>query len=121
MCVERGQNLLQTGDSHRLPKYVVASFGQEIDLVSKVLQVCIDRRRGKEQDLGPDSLLDDVLHEPLVAAHANDVALLVTFPFYVVAEVVRFVNNDQVEVSPVNHGEVDIAGFSAVAAQVSVA
>ena len=98
----------------------VVAFGEEVNLVAQVAQVVVDRRGGEQENFGLDAALDDVVHEPLVAAFADEVAVLVALAGRVVAEVVRLVNDDEIEVAPVERGKIDVAGLAAVAAQVGV-
>ena len=112
--------------SFRLPmpmvslKCGVLAFGEKIDLVAQVAQVVIDRRGGKQKHFGFHPALDDVIHEPLVAAFADDVALLVALARRVVAEVVGLVNDDEIEIAPIESRQIDAAGFAALAAQIGM-
>ena len=112
-----GERVLQAADADGILECGVLAFGEEVNLVAQVAQVVVDRRGGEQEDFGFDAALDDVVHQPLVAALADEVAFLVALAGGVVAEVVRFVNDDEIEVAPVESREVDVAGFAAVAAQ----
>ena len=91
----------------------VVAFGDEGDLVFEVGEAVVDRRGGEHQDAGLDALLDDAPHEAVVTRLAVVVGGLV-------AEVVRFVDDHQVVVAPVDVRKVDVAGSAAVAGEVGV-
>ena len=91
----------------------VIRLGDEGDLVLEVGQAVVDRRGRKHEHAGLDAILDDAAHEPVVARLAVVVRRLV-------AEVVGFVDDDEVVVAPVDVGEVDVAGSAAVAREVGV-
>ena len=91
----------------------VVRLGDEGDLVLEVGEAVVDRRGRKHEDAGLHALLDDAPHEAVVAGLAVIVRGLV-------AEVVGFVDDDEVVVAPVDVGEVDVAGSAAVAGQVGV-
>ena len=114
------ERFLEIADADAVLERGVAAFGEKIDLVAEVFEVVVDRRRGEQQHLGFHARLDDVVHHPLVAALADEVAFLVALAGRVVAEVVRLIDDDQVVVAPVDRREVDVAGLAGLAAQVGV-
>ena len=118
--MRRCEGFFEAADAERFRERLVAAFGEEIDLVAQIFQVVVDRRRGEEQDFGPNAGLDDVVHQPLVAAFPDEVAGFVALAGRVVAEVVRLVDDNEIVVAPVERLEVDVAGIAALAAQVGV-
>ena len=89
------------------------ALGHEGDLVLEIGQAVVDRRGREHEHAGLDALLDDAPHEAVVTGLAVVVRGLV-------AEVVGFVDDDEVVVAPVDVGEVDVAGSAAVAGEVGV-
>jgi hypothetical protein len=110
-----GQGVLDAVDAEALREGEIAAFGDEVDLVAQILEVVVDRGGGKQHDLGFDAGLDDVFHQPLVTALPDDVAVFVALALGVVAEVVGFVDDDQVVVAPVEGGEIDAIHLAALA------
>ena len=75
---------------------------------------------GQQHDFGFDTRLDDVLHQAFIPAFLDDVTLFVALAFDVIAEVVGFVDDDQVKVSPVDGGQVDVTCFTRLTGEVGV-
>ena len=96
-----------------LQKCVVLALRDERDLVLDVVHAVVHRRRGEHEHARLHAGLDDVFHEALVARH-------LVVRRVVVAEVVAFVDDEQVVVAPVHGRKVDLAGRSSVAAEVGV-
>ena len=93
----------------------IVALGCEGDLVSQVSQSIVDRGRREHEHPGLHALADDPTHQPVVAC------LGALSWRALVAEVVRLVDDDdEVVVSPVDVGEVDVARHAAVARQVGV-
>src|SRR5207244_3651924 len=115
-----GQSFFQTADTDVFLEYGVLAFGEKVNLIAQVAQVVVNRRGGQQKDFCSDAAFDDVVHQTLVTALANNVAFLVAPAWGVVAEVVGFINDDEIEVPPVECREVEVAGFAALAAQVRV-
>ena len=103
---------LDAGDAMPDQRQIIA-FGHEGDLVFEVGEPVIDRRRGQHQYLGFHARLDDPLHQVVVAG----VAVLMR---RLVSEVVGLVDDDEIVVSPIDVGEIDIAGQAAIARQIGV-
>ena len=76
-------------------------------------QPVVDRRGRQHEHAGLHAFLDDPPHQAVVAGLAVLVGRLV-------AEVVGFVDDDEVVVAPVHMGEIDVAGRAAVAGQVGM-
>ena len=91
----------------------VVRLGDKGDLVLEIGQAVVDRRGGEHEHAGLHALLDDSPHQAVIARLAVVVRGLV-------AEVVGFVDDDEVVVAPVDMGEVDVAGSAAVAGEVGV-
>ena len=91
----------------------IVGFGHEGDLVLEIRQAVVDRRGREHQHTGLDSVFDDAAHEPVITCLASIVGRFVS-------EVVGFVDDDEIVVSPVHMGKVDIAGGAAVAREVGV-
>ena len=83
-------------------------LGHQVDLVAQVDKRGIDRRSRQHEDLGLDALANHLIEQPLI-----------TFAL-MVAEVVGLINDDQIEVLPVEVGEIDVASVTAVARKVGV-
>ena len=115
-----GESFPKAADSDGFRERVVAIFREEIELVAQVLKVVVDWCGREKKDLGADAGFDDVVHESLVAALLNDIALLVLPAWGVVPEIVRLVDDDEVVISPVQRREVDVAGVAALAAEIGV-
>ena len=90
-----------------------SALGDEGDLVLEIRQAVVDRRGREHENAGFHALLDDPAHQAVIARLAAVVCRLV-------AEVVGFVDDDEVVVAPVHVGEVDVAGSAAVAGKVGV-
>ena len=90
------------------------AFVGEGELVFEIGEAVVHRRGGKHQDLGLHAGADDLVHEPFVTR----------FPHFlagrVVAEVVGFVDDDEVEVAPVDLFEIGAVGMAAGALEVGV-
>ena len=71
------------------------AFISQGQLVAQIVEPVVDRRGGQHQHLGFDALLDDGIHQLLVAR-------LLVLVDIVVAEVVRLINDHQVIVAPVD-------------------
>lgn len=115
-----GERLLQTCNADGLRKSVVAVLGQKIELVAEVFEVVVDGRRGKQEHLGADAGFDDVIHEALIAALADENPLFIPSAGGVVAKIMGLVDNDKVEVAPVEGREIDVTGIALVPAEVRV-
>ncbi|MBT9163081.1 MAG: hypothetical protein DDT27_01650 [Dehalococcoidia bacterium] len=101
-------------------KGIFPSFGQEINLVAQVLQVSVNRRGRDEEDFGFDAALDNILHQAFVTALAYYIPVFITLSPGVIAEIMRFVNDYQIIISPVNRCEIDIGCPATVTTQVGV-
>ena len=115
-----GEGFPEAADADGGREGVIAIFGEEVELITEVFEVVVDRGGGKQQNLGANAGFDDVVHEPLVAAFADEVALVVTLAGGVVAEVVRLVDDDEIVVAPVQGREIEIARSAGLAAEVGV-
>jgi hypothetical protein len=65
--------------------------------------------------------LDDVVHEPLIAALPYRLTRVVPPARSVVAEVVQLVDNHEVVVAPIEGREVDVRGIPALPAEIGMA
>ena len=115
-----GERVLQAADTDGVLESGVAAFGQEINLVAQVAQVVVDGRGGEQQDFRFDTFLDDIVHQTLIAAFADEDAFFITRAGCVVAKVVRLINDDEVEVAPIKCFQIYVAGKPVFAAQVGV-
>ena len=96
-----GKRRLQAVDANGGLIGRILTFRKEVDLVAEVTEVVIDRGGREQQHLGLYPALDDVIHKSLITAFANDVALFIPLASGVVSEVVRFINDDQVKIAPI--------------------
>ena len=94
--------------------------GDEGDLVAQIGELVVDGRGGEQQHLRADAAGDDVLHEPLVARPARGVLAGARSRLGVVAEVVGFVDHDEVVGAPVEGCEVDPVRVPAVPREIGV-
>ena len=92
----------------------VVAFGGKGNLVAQVGHAVVDRSGGEHEHAGSDAFPDDATHEAVIPGFAA-----LSGGFFV-AEVVRFVNDDQVIVAPVDMSEINIARQPAVSGQVGV-
>ena len=83
-------------------------------LILQVIEAVVDRRGRKHQDLRLDALLDDTIHQPLIAC-------LPVFEGIVIAEIVRFVDDDEIVVAPVDAVQRHAQRIPAASEQVRVA
>ena len=87
----------------------IVSFSQKINLIAKVLEVVIYGRCGKEKHLRLHALLDDVLHQALVAASTDNLSrYFVTFTWSVISEIVGFIDYDEIEIFPIESAQFNI-------------
>ncbi|HUY28451.1 MAG TPA: hypothetical protein VMV27_13640 [Candidatus Binataceae bacterium] len=91
----------------------VVALGDERDLILEVGEAVVNRRGREHQHARFHSSLDDVAHQAVVTG----LAILVSG---LVAEVVRFVDHDEIVIAPVDVREIDFPGVAALAGQVSV-
>jgi len=75
--LRRRQRILQARNADGVLERGVLAFGQEVNLVAEIPQIVVDRRGGEQQDFRFDPALDDVVHEALVTAFADEIAVLV--------------------------------------------
>jgi hypothetical protein len=114
MSLRLPQGFFKIGDSHRITERGVGSLvvddvatGDDGYLISEVSQRVVDRRGRQQQHLRLDAGADDGLHQSFVPAHADKLAGLVMPAFGVIAEVMRFIDHDQVIGAPVEIGQVN--------------
>ena len=87
--------------------------GNERDLIAQVGQLVVHRRGREQQDFCSDPLGDHFIDEFLVARLPGFLSLSRRLPGPgVVSEIVRFVDDQEIIVSPVQGFEVDAAHFS---------
>jgi len=106
------QRRLDTRDA-LLQKCVVLALGDERDLILDVVHAIVDRRGREHQDARLHALLDDVFHEALIARHF-------VIGRIVVAEIMAFIDDEQIVVAPVHGREIDVAGGSSLAAEIGM-
>ena len=111
-CLGLAKGLLDTRDAV-VVEGVVLALGDERNLILQVVHAAVDGRGGEHQHLRLDAGLDDLPHEPGVTGQA-------VLARRVVSEVVRFIDDNQVVVAPVQRGQVDLAGMATVAGKVCV-
>ena len=56
--------------------------------------------------------LDNIFHQALIATPANDLPVFILAPKRVIAEVMRFINDHQIIISPIDIFQVNIAGVT---------
>ena len=83
------EQIADVADPKRFAEGVLAAFGHEMDLVAEIDKRGVDGRRGEHQYFGVDAGRDHFIYE-----------FLVTLAF-MIAEVVGLVDDQQVEVLPV--------------------
>ena len=103
------QRLFNAGNAGALHERVVLPLRHQVELVAQVFEVVVDGRGRQQHDLGFHAGLNDVLHQLFIAAFSLVLA------FDVVAKVMRFVNDNQVEITPVDGRQGNIAGLAAFA------
>ena len=120
LALGHAEHRLDVADAQRVPERVLPLLGHQVDLVPQIAQGGVDRRRRKHQDLRAHAVLQDLFEQPVVAAAPDDGARFVRPVPALVAEVVGFVDDHQIERAPVEAGEVDLPRPPLVAAQVGV-
>src|SRR5690606_792309 len=81
---------------------------REYNLIAQVGHAVVDGRGRKHQHARLHALADDLAHQAVVAG------LTAGLWGFLVAEVVRFVDDDEVVVAPVDVREVDVPGHPAI-------
>ena len=95
------------GDAMARQRHIV-TLSNECDLIFEVGQPIVDRRRRQHEHFGLHAGLDDPLHQVVVAG----VPILVG---RLVPKIMRLVDHDEIVITPVDVGEVDVAGQAAIA------
>ena len=90
------------------------AFVSQRELVAQIIEAVIYRSSGQHQNLGFNALADDLVHQFLIAG----------FPVLdgiVVSEIVRFIDDDQIIITPVNAVQRNAERLSRGAGEVGVA
>ena len=97
-------------------KRIVFIFCYEIDLIAQILEGVIHGCGRKEEDLGFYTFLYNIFHQALITALSYKIAFLIFFAGGVVTEIMGFINNYKVKISPVDCSKVDVPGLPLIPA-----
>ena len=111
--LRHARHLRDGGDAVAFREVGVVALGDELYLVAQVEQAVVHGSRRKHEDLGAAPALDDVLDQARVAVLLLGVGGLV-------AEVMRLVYDQEVEVAPPQVLQVDLAALAVVTREVGV-
>lgn len=91
----------------------IISFCNKGNLVLDIVHSVIDRGGGKHKDLRFYSCFDNIIHEPLIPGH-------MAFGRNVISEIVGFINDHKIVISPVHACQINISRHTAGSGKVSM-
>ena len=90
------------------------AFVSQGELVAQIIEAIVDRGGGEHEHLGFNALANNLIHQLLIAGFS-------VFNRIVVSEIVRFVNDDQIIIAPVDTVQGNTKGLTRGAGKVCVA
>ena len=120
LLLRRAEHCLDAADAKGVLEGVLPLLRHQVDLVAQIAQAGVHRRGGEHQHLAVDAAFEHFREQAVVAAATDHGAVFVDAVAAFVAEVVGFVDHDEIESAPVELRQVDVGGPTFVAAQVRV-
>ena len=114
------EHRLNIADPEHLSERILALLSHQVDLVPEVAQARVDRCRRQHQYFGLHAALEGLFKQAVIAAASYEIARVVSPISALIAEIVGFVDDDQIERTPIELGEIDRARPPLVAAEIGV-
>ena len=103
LVAERRRVIASSASDLLIQQGSVVCLGSKGNLISQVRHTVVDRRCGEHQHPRPDSFLDDLAHQAVIACFATHLGRSL------VTEVMRFINHDKIIIAPVDVAKVNIS------------
>ena len=90
--------------------------GNQVELGFEIAQIVVHRRSREQQNLGRETGLDDLVHQPLVAAAASACGLVPGCA----SEIMGLVDDNEIVVAPFDPREVNVADLALLTRKISM-